>query len=583
MKKVKDFYKKNRKAFENFIFPIFLLLYPLIKLNQGVDVSDSTYSLGNYLFFDRMQGMWVISTYLSNVVGSLLVHLPGGSSLLVMNLYTGLIVSLLALLCFFLLKKEYPAPIVFLGEVLAISFCWIPTGILYNYMTYLFFTLGALLIYFGLTREKSRYLFFAGLVLGANVMVRFPNLTQAALILAVWYGSYLYYDKNNNQKTPNCFLTILQKTGICFSGYLIGFGIPFLAVAVQYGFGAYGDMMNSLMSIQNTDDTYSALSMVTSVIDAYIRSFRFMIVIWIGLLFGIVMFRIAKDRFIILKKVMYLAGIVLMLRFLWGRGMFSFRYYEDYSSMFEWGMVLLYLTLAVCIWMIVSGNCKKTDKVMASIVLVIILITPLGSNNYTCQNLNNLFLAAPFALYGIYRFCNGVKKNESSFAVISMAAVLVFIITIQSIGFHMQFVFRDGMRGEKRDTRIEESSSVEGMYTNQDNAEALTGLISFCNEHKLIGQGAVFFGDAPGLSYILHMPFAISTSWPDLDSYPTVYFEQELNELGDSTFILRNVEPATETAVDKEIFLRNYLQEKQYQPVYENDMYTVYQVKEINL
>ena len=92
MKVLQSIYRKYYNCISKWIFPIILFIYPLVKINQGVDVSDSTYSLGNYLFFERLEGTWVISTYLSNVVGWLLTKLPFGTTLLGMNLYTGLLV-----------------------------------------------------------------------------------------------------------------------------------------------------------------------------------------------------------------------------------------------------------------------------------------------------------------------------------------------------------------------------------------------------------------------------------------------------------------------------------------------------------
>ena len=325
--------------------------------------------------------------------------------------------------------------------------------------------------------------------------------------------------------------------------------------------------------------------MVTSVTDAYSRSFRWIAVILLGMFLGLAMFHVAKGRFETLKKMIYLAGIALMLRFFWGRGMFSFRYYEDFSSMFEWGMVFLYLAVIACIVTIWNRRYTKHEKMMAAIVLVILVITPLGSNNYTYQNLNNLFVAAPFVLFFICKSIGMLqeqtahgKYSGSSFPVIAMLVTLLFMITLQSIGFHGQFVFRDGMGGEKRDTKMTDAGSLNSMYTNRENAAALKGLISYCEEHTLIGQEAVFYGDAPGLSYILHMPFAISTSWPDLDSYPRAYFEEELQNLQTEVFIVKNTEPATRTAAGKQEYLQQYLADRQYQAVYDNDVYTVYQM-----
>ena len=565
MKTIGTLYKKYETVFEKNIFPILLFLYPLMKIRQGVDVSDSTYSLGNYLYFDKMEGMWVISTYLSNVFGSLLVKLPGGHTLVGMNLYTGLIVSILVLICYFILKKEWKAYVVFFGEILSVSFCWIPTGILYNYMTYLLFAIGALLLYIGLLKEKNGFLFLAGVVLGANVMVRFPNLTQAALIVVVWYYCFL------QKKGKEAF----RKTGICLTGYITGFAVSFITVLIRYGFSAYINMMNSLAGIQQTDSSYSALSMVTSVLKAYMRSFKWIGLIGIGVGLGCVLFCIKRDRFKQLKVVIYLGGIALLLRFFWGRGMFSFRYYEDYSSMFEWGMVFLYLTLIACIYTIIAKNTEDKERIFAAIVLVILCITPLGSNNYTCQNLNNLFLVAPFTLVIIgkwWRKCNNVVY---SFPIRAMLTALLLMITVQSIGFHSVFVFRDGMRGEKRDTRISGTTTINGMYTNAENAKTLTDLISYCNENKLIGQEAVFYGDAPGLSFILQMPSAISTTWPDLDSYSIADFQKELEESMPSLIIMRDIEPSTVNAETKLDILNTYLEENEYTSIYENSAYKI--------
>ena len=75
------------------------------------------------------------------------------------------------------------------------------------------------------------------------------------------------------------------------------------------------------------------------------------------------------------------------------------RYYEDYTSMDEWGMVGLYLVWIAAIYMLASNKNSLEEKLWAVIVLVITLVTPLGSNNFTFQNLNNLFIAMPFTFY----------------------------------------------------------------------------------------------------------------------------------------------------------------------------------------
>lgn len=130
----------------------------------------------------------VFSTYLTSVVGNLLTKLPQADTLRGMNLYTGLFASSLALTGYFFCtrKLKMPKPVVFLGEMAALSLCWCPTASLYNYLTYVLFLFSVIFLYLGLVRDKKGYLVCAGVLLGSNVLVRFSNLPEAAMIVAVW-------------------------------------------------------------------------------------------------------------------------------------------------------------------------------------------------------------------------------------------------------------------------------------------------------------------------------------------------------------------------------------------------------------
>lgn len=559
------------------IFPIILLLYPLIKIGQGVDVSDSTYSLGNYLFFPQMEGMWVVSTYLSNVIGWLMMHLPCADRLIVMNLYTGLIVSALVLFLYFFLQKWMPAWILFLGEWICIGFLWIPTGILYNYLTYAFLTVGAVLLYKGLVEEKDVLLCVAGVILGLNVWIRVSNLTQMALILCVWYHGYVH-----RKQIADLWQTLLKKTGICVGGYAVGVVVPLAVIVMQYGISGIMDMVNGLSGVQSVDDSYTIFSMIRAAIDAYIRTGRWMILIVMGIGFGTALFVVDRDRFLFLKKGIYMLGILILIRFFWGRGMFSFRYYEDYSSMYEWGMIGLYLALAGGIYLLCARGLSASERMFGMVSLVILGITPIGSNNYTYQNLNNLFLTAPITLYAFvvwFRRNYPEDKKILLFPVKAMLASLGMMIVIQSTGFHLGFVFRDGMDGTKRDTKIAGPTAVAGMKTTKENAQNLSGLLTYMETMSVkdLENGAVYFGDCPGLAYLLTTSSAIDTTWPDLESYSVSQMENALALLKEAPLvIIRDVEYDSAAWIQKKELLQDYMSAKHYETVYENAAYTVY-------
>lgn len=577
-------YNKYKGVIEYLVYPLALLILPLTNYNQGVDVSDSTYSLGNYLFAGRLEGMWVISTYLSNVIGAILMKLPGATTLRGANIYTGLILGIIGLTVYLVLKKEYDARYIFLGEFIALCFCWIPTGILYNYLSYFFMIIGALLLYKGIMKDSGRYYFLAGLVLGINVFVRIPNIMQMALILALWFV---------------CFITgrkWLKSTLICIAGYIIGVAMPAFAVLIKYGFDGIVDMISGLSGITSTDETYTPLSMLVNPIRAYCFSAKWIAVIVIVVVCGIIMFRLMPDRFRIAKTIVYLCAIALMLRFFWGRGMFSFRYYEDYTSMYEWGVIALYLSIIADVFTIIkSVKMRKNESeysntdancisrpALAVISLVIIIIAPLGSNNSLYQNLNNLFLVMPFTVYLIFEWIKKIwtMKNCFSVPVAVMLYSLLACILIQGFGFSQVFVFRDGMRGEKRDTRITGVPSLEGMYTNSYNAESIAGVYNFIQSNCENVEELILFGDCPGMTYILGKPSALFSSWIDLDSNPTELVKEELDLLrennSDAIVIIRESDGSSVSYDDKLALIYDYIEEGCYSLLYSNESYRIY-------
>ena len=584
MKKVSEFYQNHKNIIVNCIFPVILLLYPLMKVNQGVDVSDSTYSLGNYLFFPELKGTWMISTYLSNVLGFLLMKLPFGRMLMGMNFYTALFVSVLVLLVYYMLRKWMPDWIVFIGEFIAVGFLWIPTGILYNYLTYFLFTVAALLLYKGLTEEKNIYLFWAGVTLGCNVFVRVPNLAEMALILMVWYA--VFSGNRGNGRKGKLFFKL---TGICIGGYLTGLAVPVFMILLQYGLKEFTAMFAGLTALQGSDESYSILSMIGMTVLAYLSSGKWLVVLLVGLALGICMFAVLKDLYTLLKKILYVAGLLLILRFYWGRGMFSFRYYEDYTSMYEWGMLGLFLSWFACGYLIFGKGVSESERLLGVMSGLILLITPLGSNNYTYQNLNNLFLVAPVSCYAfakLYRRRNREAFTGAGFVWKTAVAGIFLMILIQTVGFHSRFVFRDGMDGSRRDARMSENNVVAGMYTTEENAESLGGLITFVDSLPGMDREerrgrAIYLGDCPGLTYILQTPSALSMSWPDLDSEPFEKVKNDLEELDTLPFVIvKEKELVSETEIKKQELMHQFMDMNNYQQLYQNEAYKVYAVKE---
>ena len=115
---------------------VILVFYPLRHINWGLDLWDTGYNYANFQYMgtEHMDSMWLFSTYLSNVTGNFLMRLPSAGNLAGMNFYTGLTVSLLALIGYFFCTRRLKTPewVAFIGELMAISLWWCPTALLYN-------------------------------------------------------------------------------------------------------------------------------------------------------------------------------------------------------------------------------------------------------------------------------------------------------------------------------------------------------------------------------------------------------------------------------------------------------------------
>lgn len=534
-------YQKYRYMLENGLFIILLAFYPLMKINQGLDVVDTAYSLTNFQYFKTAEGTWMVATYLANAVGYFLMRLPKGNTLVGMNFYTGLIVSGFVLLLYFVLRKKMPAWIVFLGEILAVGLCWCPTVILYNYLTYLFMGAGILLLYQGICTEqekmRGRCLVFAGIFLGLNVAVRMPNVAETALILALWYGAWL-------KKRP--FERVVRDTALCLFGYLAGFGVPYLGICAQYGMNAYPEMVMDLFAMTDKAADYKPTAMLTGMFGGYLEGMKWLppAMACVG---GLYLFYLIKSlalkgvvfsekrvAFIqggeYLYRILCFAVCLVLIRFYWGRGMFDFRYYY-YRSIYQWAALFLIASVFCTLSVIVSQKRKAEDKTLALIVLIQIFVTPLGSNNQLYPIINNLFLAAPFTLWVCHDFFVSTKGKNIHISWKMMMAAFGLMVFVQSIGFHTQFVFLDGVWGEKRDTLLTGVPKTEGIYTNRENAETFLELVSYAEKQGFAGREVILYGEVPGLSYFLDMPTAISTAWPDLDSFRPVRFEADMEKV----------------------------------------------------
>ena len=563
----------------NLLMPVLLVVYSLLLVNQGITVTDTGYNYGNFVNFDSLDGMWKFSTYLATAVGAFFTHLPGGQTMLGLNLYTGLVKALIALVTYFVCVRVFDIPggIAFLAELMALGYCWCPTALLYNYITYLLFTLGAMFLCVAVKTKKDYWYIPAGVCLGLNVMVRLPNLAEMALILAVWFICFV-----QKVKLPR----VLKKTGCCILGYLAGVCVVLAYIVVRYGLSAYVEGIRQLLAMPSEAGGYSLKAMIRGDVYLYLVNMKWVFIALGVVAVGVIMYAIKRQRYMPAKRVLYIFCNLFLILIYREMHMFDFVYYA-YDGVYTVGTLFLIMAGLMGLYVMFFGGKDYVLRMHAATMGIVILITPLGSNNWLFTAVNNLFWVTPFVLHCCYKWVlsarnGGGKKTEYFLEPLRITYLfLVAFVLVQGVLFGATFVFRDGIDGEKRTEKIVEIPALKGIYTHAENAENLNTLYAYLEEEGLVGKEAIFYDNVPGLAFYMGLQPALSSTWPDLDSFVADKLERELKVLEEECRAGRE-KPLLIMGCDLDLdvpkinMLREYAEGLEYELVFENEMCKVY-------
>lgn len=577
---------KKRVLLEN-LFMVVLVFYPLRHVNWGLDLWDTGYSYANFTFagLKHMDPMWLFSTWLANVAGNMLTRLPHGGTLVGMNFYTGLFVSVLALAGYFFCTRslKMPAGIVFIGEFAAESLCWCPTAVLYNYLSYVLFLAAVILLYQGLTKEKRVCLAAAGVCLGSNVLVRFSNLPQAAMILAVWAYDVILWreDKKTAQKgkaSDPFWPRLLRHTGWCLAGYLGALALLLGDIHMRFGIGQYIQGIRNLFAMTENATDYKAGSMLGGLINAYRNGMYWAVRMAVILAGGIVLFVLAgivekvlaggeDDRsrplwrvrasglIHVAVRVLWTAVCIAMVVWLYVRKFCSFTFYS-YDSMLYPGILFLMLTMLVGVIRIFDPHSPREEKLISGMLILVVLLTSIGSNNNVYPSINNLFAAAPYTLWESWRFIRGAgerrlrisgrrfKKHHnpgksekaglqviiSSFPVKGMLTAFLALCLLQFSLFGAVFVFSEGTGVQDAEAYVENNEVLKNVRMSAERARWMSEISAYVEENNLQGREVLLYGNIPALSFYLQMPAAFQP-WSDLRSYSAVRMQADMERM----------------------------------------------------
>ncbi|MCR4895408.1 MAG: hypothetical protein K5891_01390 [Lachnospiraceae bacterium] len=615
---------------------IFLVLYPLRNIHVGGDLMDTGYNYVNFLYMGtkHVDSMWVFSTYLATLVGHLMTLLPGGETILGLNLYTSLIVSLIAVISyrFCTVHLKISHVITFLGIFFALNLCWCPTALLYNYLTYLLLLIACRNLYVGMERNRNSLLLVAGICIGLNVFVRFSNLPELSLLAIIWlYGVAVHLDGGKD-----ALLKTLARTLWFLMGYVGIVAACLVALGIVYGRTAYFSGISELLAMTESASDYTAFSMIRTMFREYWDAGYWLSRIAFFAIAGVLIAVPAKlldwrfmpetsrkGKIWPFKEGFSLAALSKLIGLLLGvfsviwlfsgepERHFASALYYSYDSVSLPARVLLLLFLLFSLLRMVIPWSTPGERLISALCVFLLLITPLGSNNGLYSAMNNLFLVAPFGLWQIYIF---IRRRETGISDIRMgggkgripvfvrrfvrliplfsakAVLCAFLLlcTVQFTAFGNTFVFTESTGVIDPVYEIEGVKVFSGIRMSEKRAEGLADAINYVNQNNLKGRDVILYGNNPSLSLYLGMPPAFN-SWPSLRSYSYQKFALAMSELSGYPVIILDAQyegfledPSTYAEENmfqegKWALLQDFMRVCGYRPTFRSDEFTLYE------
>jgi len=582
----------SKSSIQNIIVPIILFICSFYDFNKGIDIKDAGYSMNYFLHYDNYPGNRMISRFWSNVVGSFFTKLPGGTTWLGLSFYATIVIGLTVVIAYFVCKRVMDWRLAAVSELFAIFFCWNPNVILYDYLSFLLFTLGGFLLLIALEKEETNsYYFWAGIVLGLNVFVRLPNLAEMAAIVLLWYTAFM---KKWTIKQ------VVQRTFLCIAGYVVAIVASIVFILQQYGFYELKLCVYNLFNLSQSQENYGLVYMATETFRIVLGYAIYLVpLVVLALLLAMLL---KKDErhgnvyktifFVITCGYFYLAARQFKL-FGWN--------WQTHESVL--GLACLFLLWGlVCSAVALIWSKSYIVKLYALVFIGVFFVMPLGSNNTIYLEIMNMFLLIPITVFLTETLLKEWKNSitdEKSVALNNAVKVIccasAVVMMVQTIGYGMNYTFNDRVEVKA------ENYSYAGMYSSKERIELLDEMYGFCEQENLMGKEAIFYCNAPGLSFILDMPSALESSWADWYTFSIVRFaitmeelERDINNGQEHPVVILSTPydqyyrgeavdwaKYPESMIDDKAWILNkFLRDNQYERIYVNDKFAIYTVEE---
>lgn len=487
--------------------------WSMIFVWQGLDFTDMGVWLTGYQQFYANPDTIHTSCWLSCFIGHW-IGLALGGGVLAYRLGYVVVNTMLAMIAYQLLATQFRRGRMLAAMVmLTVFFIRIYSGnwVGYYELTALFYLVGAALLYYGLVGNKKQLLILAGVILGANLFIRFPNLLGIALVSAVWLYAWFYrWSIRNVLVGSACFL----------GGFAIGVVLVWGLIVLHGHQTIYFQGIQGLFGqAVDAGSNYGSSRLLKRFIwDHFLAIANGLLVVFI---LGWIAKWVSKIKNILITIIIILSSALLLFYFLY------------VYNLWQWCVPgICYILLLTIIFL--ESREKPSMALLAFIAGLLLFLTTIGSGDGLNLSVNGMWLALSLILMWLkgssdlvvtlnFRVCHNGFESVKSIGKISLSVrgfhvfstIIVLALLFQSLSSAWQHTFRDS------NNRFAMTHSIAhpllaGIYTTKARANVVDELLKTMSIFIKPGDEVLAYNSITTVHFLTQTHPWLGDPWPDL-------------------------------------------------------------------
>jgi hypothetical protein len=484
---------------------------------QGLDFTDMGYWLTGYQqLYTHPDTVWALC-WLSSFIGHW-IGLALGGGVLAYRLGYVMLVTASAIVAYRLLAFQFGYSRILAAMVL-LTVCssrvfggnWVG----YNELTALFYLTGAALLFFGLVGNRKLLVVLAGVVLGANTFIRFPNVLGITLVAAVWLQAWVCRWSLRD---------VLGSSSWFLGGFLLGVSLIWGLIVLNGHEAIYCQSITEMFGeTGSANSPHSGRTLLKLLVRDHVRAFaQGLCVVVIG---GWIANWVSKQR-VLLASVVVFAGTLLLSYVTYVRGL----NYWQWCIPGTCYIVLLSIVLF-------EARRDRSPALLAFMGGMVLFLAPLGSNNGIANSVYGMWLALPLTLIWLWRSASRhfqvwfkvISDGFESKGKFSMGArgfrVFVIAIVLALLSKSLASAWRHTYLDSKDRLAMTHSIAhplLVGTYTTAERAKVVTELLDAMSRFARPGDEVLAYNGIPLVYFLTETHPWLEVSWPDFEGAESI-------------------------------------------------------------